>query len=63
VIAIERCHRNSDCTQRWEGLEPVIDNPRVRYCGECQSAVHLAEHETELAELVRQGKSVAFSAG
>jgi len=59
MIAIERCRLSDQCTQRWQALEEMRDNPRVRYCGQCQSAVHLVEHESELMELVRQGKSVA----
>lgn len=58
-IAIERCHLNGECTQRWEALEAVRDNPRMRYCGLCQSAVHLVEREAEMHDLARVGKSVA----
>ncbi len=32
----------------------------VRFCTSCQSAVHLVEHEKELAEMARQGKCVAI---
>lgn len=59
MITIEHCHMRHQCSQRWEVLEPVLDNPRVRYCGQCQSAVHLAEQEQELVDLARQGKCVA----
>lgn len=59
-IAVERCRLNGACTQRWEALEPVRDNPHMRYCGLCQSAVHLVEHEAEMHELARMGKSVAI---
>jgi hypothetical protein len=57
-IAVERYRLNGACSQRWEALEPVRDNPRVRYCCLCQSAVHLVEHEAEMLELVRMGKCV-----
>jgi hypothetical protein len=50
---------NGACTQRWEALEPVRGSPRIRYCGLCQSAVHLVEHEAEMLELARVGKCVA----
>lgn len=60
MIAIERCHLNGQCNQRWEALEPVLNNPRVRYCGTCKCAVHLAEHEREMADLARHGKNVAI---
>ena len=60
-IDIERCHLNGNCTQRWETLELVRDEPRVRYCSQCQAAVHLAQGEDELAELARMGKNVAVS--
>jgi hypothetical protein len=59
MIAMENCHRSSLCTQRWESLETVLDNPRVRYCARCGSAVHLVECGKELVELARQGKRVA----
>lgn len=59
MIAIEHCRLSDQCTQRWQALETVRDNPRVRYCDQCQSAVHLVEHEHELIELARQGKAVA----
>jgi len=58
-IAVEHCRLNGACSQRWEALEPVRDNPRIRYCGLCQSAVHLVEHEAEMLELARVGKCVA----
>jgi hypothetical protein len=58
-IAIEQCHLEGRCAQRWESLEEVHDNPRMRYCSRCQAAVHLVEHEAELAELLRLGKNVA----
>ena len=58
-IDIERCHLNGQCTQRWDTLEPVRDEPRVRFCGQCRAAVHLAEGEDQLAELARLGKNVA----
>jgi hypothetical protein len=59
MIAIEHCHLNYPCVQRWEALEPVIDSPCVRYCSLCQSAVHLVECEQELIVLARRGKCVA----
>ena len=59
-IAVERCRLNGACTQRWEALEAVRDNPRMRYCGLCKSAVHLVEYEAEMDELARMGKSVAI---
>ena len=58
-IEIERCHLNGHCAQRWETLELVRDEPRVRYCAHCQAAVHLAESDDELVELARIGKNVA----
>lgn len=59
-IAIERCHLNGQCRQRWEALEPVRDNPCIRYCSECQAAVHLVSGEAELLRLAGLGKSVAM---
>jgi hypothetical protein len=59
-IDVERCRLNGGCNQRWDALEPVHDNPRIRYCSLCQSAVHLAADEFEVADLVRMGKSVAM---
>jgi len=38
---------------------PVL-SPSIRYCARCQSAVHLAEGECELDELVRMGRNVAL---
>lgn len=52
---------NGQCSQRWEALELVRDNPRVRYCDLCRSAVHLVEHEAEMLELARLGKCVAIA--
>jgi hypothetical protein len=60
MIEIERCRLSYQCIQRWEALEHLPDNPRVRFCGECQSAVHLVELDSELRELARQGKCVAI---
>jgi len=59
MIAIERCRLSEQCTQRWLSLEAVLGNPYMRYCNSCQSVVHLVEHDHELDELARQGKSVA----
>ncbi len=59
-IEIERCRLSYPCTQRWEALEHLPDNPRVRFCAKCQSAVHLVERKSELHELARQGKCVAI---
>jgi hypothetical protein len=59
MIAIERCRLSERCTQRWQSLEAVRGNPHLRYCSQCQAAVHLVEHEHEALELARQGKSVA----
>ena len=59
-IDVERCRLNGRCGQLWDALEPVHDNPRIRYCARCESAVHLAEGERELDELVRMGRNVAL---
>jgi hypothetical protein len=59
-ITIERCHLSGQCVQRWEALEPMRGNPRLRYCSQCQAAIHLALHEAELSELARLGKSFAL---
>ena len=58
-ITVERYRLNGACTQRCEALEPVRAKPRMRYCGLCQSAVHLVGHEAEMLELARMGKCVA----
>jgi hypothetical protein len=58
-IDVEQCRLNGQCSQHWDTLEPVHDNPRVRYCSLCQSAVHLAASTLEMDRLVRLGKSVA----
>jgi hypothetical protein len=60
MISIERCRLGFRCTQRWEALEPIPGTSRVRYCSQCQAAVHLIEKESELGELARQGKCVAI---
>ena len=58
-IAI-KCHLNGHCAQRWEGLEPVLGAPHIRYCSECRAAVHLVKREAELAQLSRLGKCTAI---
>ena len=60
MISIERCRLGFRCTKRWEALEPIPGTSRVRYCSQCQSAVHLIEKESELDEFARQGKCVAI---
>ena len=62
MTPIEGCRMNQRCAQRWETLELVPDNPRVRYCGQCESVVHLVERQEEFLELARQGKCIAMSA-
>lgn len=58
-IDVEQCRFNGQCSQHWDTLEPVHDNPRVRYCSLCQSAVHLAASTLEVTQLIRLGKCVA----
>ena len=60
TIEIERCRLAYRCTQRWESLDPLPGALRVRFCGKCQSAVHLAQTTQQFDELARQGKCVAF---
>ena len=60
MIAIEGCHLGNHCTQRWEAMEPLRANPRVRYCERCQSAVHWVADVDEHNALARQGKCVAI---
>jgi hypothetical protein len=52
---------NGQCAQRWEALELVRDNPSVRYCALCNSAVHLVEREVDRLDLERMGKCVAIA--
>lgn len=58
TIEIERCRLSYRCTQR-EALDPLPGALCVRFCGECQSAVHLAKGKAEFDELARQGRCVA----
>jgi len=62
MTPIQGCRLNHRCTQRWETLEIMPSNQRVRYCGHCSSVVHLVDRQEEFLELVRQGKCIAMSA-
>jgi hypothetical protein len=45
---------------RWDTLERVGRDESVRFCGQCQSAVHWADTEEQAIALGRQGKCVAL---
>jgi hypothetical protein len=59
MIDIENCPMQYRCHQRWEHMERVVGNPRMRFCLHCQTVVHRPDDETEFAELARKGKCVA----
>lgn len=46
------------CERQWEDLEEV--SYRVRFCSQCNHAVHRAESMHELQELAQEGKCAAY---
>lgn len=57
---IDGCKLRFECPMRWDTLERVGKDPSVRFCGQCQSAVHWTANEEEAMALGRQGKCVAL---
>jgi ADP-ribosylglycohydrolase len=57
---IDGCKLRFECPMRWDTLERVGKDPNVRFCGQCQSAVHWTASEAEAMALGRQGKCVAL---
>ncbi len=56
---IHGCRLVVDCPKQWADLELIHGTPAVRFCGDCQTAVHLATEDT-LREHVEQGHCVAL---
>ena len=48
------------CPQRWLALQPTTDR-RIRFCPECQRAVHWCDDESSARKFGRDGKCVALS--
>lgn len=61
MAPIEHCRFAYRCDQQWDSLEVIPNNPRVRFCSKCQSAVHWADGKQEFNKLARQGKCVAVA--
>jgi hypothetical protein len=57
---IDGCRLRYECPMQWDSLERVGRDPKLRFCGQCQSAVHWADTEAEALALGRQGKCVAL---
>ncbi|MBK9494696.1 MAG: hypothetical protein IPO08_09145 [Xanthomonadales bacterium] len=58
-VSIERCGLVTPCRQSWAGLEPLKDQPYVRFCGQCQRAVFLSRNDAEFDKHVALGRCVA----
>ena len=56
---IEHCRLRYECRQTWDGLEVIPSQPTVRYCGQCQAAVHLVRSYDELRAQAAAGRCVA----
>lgn len=56
---IRNCRFAFRCKQQWEDLTDTED-PRARFCGECQRRVVLCERDAELHEALRQNDCVAI---
>lgn len=57
---IDGCRLRYECPMRWDTLERVGRDESVRFCGQCQSAVHWADTEEQAIAFGRQGKCVAL---
>jgi len=57
---IDGCRLKYECPMRWDSLERVGRDTNVRFCGQCQSAVHWADTEEQALAFGRQGKCVAL---
>jgi hypothetical protein len=58
---IRNCRFAFRCTQQWDTLS-ATQNPRQRYCGECERHVVLCESDDELRAALRRNDCVAFPA-
>jgi ADP-ribosylglycohydrolase len=57
---IDGCKLRFECPMRWDNLERIGKDEGVRFCGQCQSAVHWATTEEDAIALGQQGKCVAL---
>jgi len=58
---IRNCRFSYRCTQHWDSLT-VTEDPRTRFCGECQRRVVLCERDQELREGLLRNDCVAIPA-
>ncbi len=58
--AIQNCRFAFKCTKTWDALQTVANCPAVRYCSECETAVHLCKSEAEFLEHARKGHCVSL---
>ena len=57
---ILNCPQLPRCIQKWDDLQPIPDNPKLRYCSACNKGVYYCETEKELLEHRAQGHCIAI---
>ena len=57
---IQYCPLTNGCFARWQKLEPIQGEARIRYCEACQRSVYLCQTEEELVRHRALGRCVAL---
>ena len=56
---IKKCELTFICGQRWDSLTQT-DRTDVRYCEQCERAVHFCETQAQLDRCLERGDCVCF---
>lgn len=57
---ISNCRFAFKCTKTWESLSEIDSSPSVRYCDECETAVHLCTSEKEFVEHAKKNHCISY---
>jgi hypothetical protein len=61
MMKFVNCRFKFKCDERWQALTRT-DDPLVRYCGFCETDVHMVQTDQELAWAIRKDYCVAIQA-
>ncbi len=59
-MKIINCSLKYQCTNKWENLD-TTNQPKVRYCRECDRGVHQCDDETEYQQAIKLKRCVALN--
>jgi len=59
-MRITNCSFKYRCDNKWEDLDKT-DQPKIRYCRECDRGVHHCDNKTEYQEALKSKRCIALS--